>query len=224
MHRVSSGRTDEAAVVENDEPVVVETVLSHDSDEVVVEDDATRPRDAIERTVAMIINLALYFFSALALCTMIMIVIYLAQFGALVLVIVSVLASIVCGLGCFLDKAMREDENWKPVRSKIQEMKDLATAAIFQEVRNFKRDWHEHLLLTDGTVENDGDDILRDDNDPNIFVAADPSNKKKRWGKGGKSVVFQFVKPFLKLRTLGRRRRARNDQTKVDDAYTPPIV
>jgi hypothetical protein len=87
-----------------------------------------------------------------------------------------------------------------------------------------KRDWHEHLLLTDGTVENDGDDILRDENDPNVFVAADPSKKKKTRGRGGKSVMFQFVKPFLKLRTLGRRRRARNDQPKADDAYTPPIV
>jgi hypothetical protein len=221
-----------------EEEVLVETVLSHDSDN---DADATpptpRPRDAMERAVTTMINVSLNFFVAVAICAVIMICIFLVNVGgALVLMIVVVLVTVMISLACFLDQVMREDENWKPVRSKIQQFKVFATAAILEEVHNFKRDWNEHLLLTDGTVTNNDDEILHDDNDPSIFVATGADTSKKRMfrrgkgsggGGGGKSVVFQLVKPFLRIRKLGRRRKDKNtanDPENSSEAYVPPMV
>ena len=227
--------------------VVVETVMSHDSDQEHRndknnddddnDDSSKRPRDAMERTVAMIINMALYFFAAIAICAIVMICFFLAQFGGvLVLVIVSVLVTAIISLACFLDQVMREDANWKPMRSKIQQFKAYATAAILDEVYNFKRDWNEHLLLTDGTVRNNDDETLRnnhddDDDDPAVFVATSTDKAKKRMfrarGGGGKSVMFQLVKPFLRIRKLGRRKKDNtkvNDPDRASETYIPPVV
>ncbi|KAI2494110.1 hypothetical protein MHU86_20423 [Fragilaria crotonensis] len=224
--------------------VLVETVLSHDSDDPPDTDPATatpRPRDAMERAVTTMINIALNFFVAVAICAIVMICIFLVKVGgALVLMIVVVLVTVMMSLACFLDQVMKEDENWKPVRSKIQQFKAFATAAILEEVHNFKRDWNEHLLLTDGTVTNNDDAVLRDDDnddEPNVFVATGVDTSKKRMfrrgkagsggGGGGKSVVFQLVKPFLRIRKLGRRKKDKNTSTNPEnasEAYVPPMV
>jgi hypothetical protein len=195
--------------------------------------DENRPRDRIERLVGNIINLALYFFTFLAIGAMIMITIFLVQFGVLVMVVVFTLTIILFGLGYFLDRVMQEDANWRPVQSRIQILKGLATNALFQEVRNFQRDWNAHLLLTDGTCQNNDDEVLQDDNDANNFsrlddVASPTKEIKGNRGKGtGKSVVFQLVKPFLKLRKLRQRNKTKKDtstEIEVTQSYNPPLV
>ena len=202
--------------------VVVETVDSDDDEE----KEEAPPRDAIEENVAMIINLALYFFGILLIGAVVMILLFLSQFGGvLVLVIVSLLVTITASFTCFMTKAMREDKNWKPVQTRISKLKAMATAAIVQEVRHFRTDWYEHLQLTDGTCDNN-DDLPNDDDDPIIDSmlfdeATIPTMKKKR--KGGKSIMFKFVKPFLKLRKLRRRKTASNERTEDVSDYVPPL-
>jgi hypothetical protein len=228
---------------EDDKHIQVETVLSDENmnfssnnatnDQDADRSDESRPRDRIERMVGFIVNLALYFFTFLAIGTMIMIAIFLVQFGVLVMVVVFTLTALLLGLGYFLDRVLQEDANWKPVQSRIQIFKVLATNALFQEVRHFQRDWNAHLLLTDGTLQNNDDDILHDDNDVNTFVRLDdvasPAKRSKgNRGKGsGKSVIFQFVKPILKLRKLGRRNKDKKEactEIEVPQSYNPPMV
>ena len=204
---------------------VVEAVDSDDDEE----KEEAPPRDAIEENVAMIINLALYFFGILLIGAVVMILLLLSQFGGvLVLVIVSLLVTITASFTCFMTKAMWEDKNWKPVQTRISKLKAMATAAIVQEVRHFWTDWYEHLQLTDGTCDNN-DDLLNDD-DSMLFEGTIPNETTKNKRKGSKSIMFKFIKPFLKLGKLRRRKKVSNEQTEDISDYNnvpplpPPIV
>jgi hypothetical protein len=120
------------------------------------------------------------------------------------------------------------EENIAMIISLARKLKAMATAAIVQEVRHFRRDWHEHLQLTDGTCDNNDD--LPNDDDSMLFEGTIPNETTKNKRKGSKSIMFKFIKPFLKLGKLRRRKKVSNEQTEDISDYNnvpplpPPIV
>ena len=198
-------------------------------------DDADIQQDAAERNVSCIVHAALFFFVALAGIAAFLAIILVSQYGFFAIVVISLLLAIVVGIVMFVDKVMREDAKWKPVRNQIRRWKAVATAVVLKEIRDFQSDWNEHLLLTDGRAEYDLYDDDDDDvpnMDLNSATAAASSTKPKK--NRGRSVIFKVIKPFLKVG--GRRRRKRKEKEaaaaadsstgQVDpaDSYIPPVV
>lgn len=213
--------------------VVVETVESEEENSKGGEPDEP-PRDNLERNVAMIVQLALTFFALLFVGAIVMALALVSQFNVIIVAVSGLLITMVIGFGVVMDKAMRHDPDWKPVRSRIRKLNAFATAAIVREVQNFQHDWNQHLMLTDGTVDNPmtEDDILNaNENGTGIHLdsatvnKADKKRKKSATRASGKSVMFQFVKPFLKIRRLRRNKKSKSKTENVaSDNYVPPVV
>lgn len=194
-------------------------------------DDPEIQQDAAERYVACIVHVMLFFFIALAVISAILALILVSQYGFFAVVVISLLMIIVVGIVMFVDKAMKDQAEWKPVRRKIQRWKALATAVVLKEIRDFQLDWNEHLLLTDGSDYNlyeEDDEVPAMDVDTAAAAAAKDAKPKKK--RGGRSAIFKVVKPFLKVG--GRRRRKRKEkeaaaasaQGDPADGYIPPVV
>jgi hypothetical protein len=226
-------------VLEEKEEIVVETVSEDDSSNVKKQEiPQGEVLDPIERRVVFVVHVALTFFCVLVVVAVIMALLMVSQFGTLVFGLVSLLVGIVIAFAYFLDKSMRVDEHWKPLQSRIHQIKVMATEAVLQEVRNFQLDWHEHLLLTDGkgyasdscyyageAVFTDKSDLQNTISQTKTVSTSGVGNEPKR--KGGRSVVFQLVKPILKLRGIRTRRKQQKQderQSSRGTEYMPPIV
>lgn len=221
----SPTKTDSEALLETNQELPAE------DSETFSPNDPEIQQDAAERYVACIVHAMLFFFVALAATAAILAMILVSQYGFFAFVVILFLIGIIVGIIMFVDKAMREQAEWKPVRRKIRRWKALATAVVLKEIRDFQLDWNEHLLLTDGSEYNlyDEDEVPNLDVDNAAAAAKDPKPKKKR---GGRSALFKVVKPFLKVG--GRRRKRRKEKeaatsaaTQADDTaenYVPPVV
>ena len=226
----------------NHEPIVVETVVEGQSDD---EADPLDPEqieiDAMDQRVAFAVHVALAFFVVLAAVAIALAIIVVNQFGAFVLAIIGFLVLGGTLLAYFVDKTMREDRQWKPVRQKIHRWKALTFAVVKQEIRNFQLDWYEHLLLEDGAAYPDDQpeeqtlpqsSTANGNTVPSVTMHKNestqqsfPTKKKKKRRTAGKprSMLFGVVKPFLKLRKLGRRKKGNQHDAGASD-YVPPIV
>lgn len=210
-------------------PQVV-TVTESDSD-----DEADRVRtnddgahDGTDQAVASVVYSILVFFGVLVVVATIMIGVVVHEFGFLALLGVLCILFFLVLLASLLDRVMKEDAKWKPIRRKIHHWQAIATAAVLQEVRDFQLDWHEHLLLTDGSEFNNNNNTTNPDNaaaGTTATTSSTPLPQQKRKRRGGRSVLFKIVKPLLKIRPR-RRRRQRHEQQQATSAepYVPPVL
>lgn len=183
-----------------------EAALKNDN---VTADNETIVIDASNQRVACIVHIALVFFSVLVGVAVVLVFSLVQQFGLLALVLTSVLVMAVLGLACFLDNVMKEDKKWKPLRNKIRHWQSVTKAVLVQEFKQFQLDWNEYLLLTDGKMEYNA-------NEENIESAQKPKRQQR-------SMLFRVMKPLLRIRNLGRRRKDRA-AAKSTTHYDPPIV
>ena len=183
-----------------------EAALKNDN---VTADNETIVIDASNQRVACIVHIALVFFSVLVGVAVVLVFSLVQQFGLLALVLTSVLVMAVVGLACFLDNVMKEDKKWKPLRNKIRHWQSVTKAVLVQEFKQFQLDWNEYLLLTDGKMEYNA-------NEENIESAQKPKRQQR-------SMLFRVMKPLLRIRNLGRRRKDRA-AAKSTTHYDPPIV
>jgi hypothetical protein len=186
-------------------------------------DDEEIQRDAANDRVACVVHLALMFFAFLVVAAVALCSVVVAKFGLIAFGLLGMLVLLFASLVAFVNKVLRDDAKLKPVRRQLQRWQALATAVVLQEVRNFQLDWHEHLLLTDGNVVYENDEVTGDDNDEDIHATF----QKAARGKRGKSIIFRLVvKPFLNIK--GRTRRRKQDQTatnaasEAETAYAAP--
>ena len=183
-----------------------EAALKNDN---VTADNETIVIDASNQRVACIVHIALVFFSVLVGVAVVLVFSLVQQFGLLALVLTSVLVMAVLGLACFLDNVMKEDKKWKPLRNKIRHWQSVTKAVLVQEFKQFQLDWNEYLLLTDGKMEYNA-------NEENIESAQKPKRQQR-------SMLFRVMKPLLRIRNLGRRRKDKA-AAKSTTHYDPPIV
>jgi cation transport ATPase len=163
--------------------------------------------DATNQRVACVIQLALIFFCVLIVVVVVMVFTIVQQYGLLALGFTFVVVMAVAGLAYFLDKVMKEDRKWKPIRRKIQYWQAVTKAVIVKELRDFQLDWNEYLLLTDGKAVYD----VYEEED--IKLAGKPKQKHR-------SALFRMVKPLLRIRNLGRRKKSMPESS----PYMPPVV
>ena len=228
-------------------PQVV-TVTETDSDD---EDQAdTRhsdtATDSASKAAESVVCISLVFFACVVVLAVVLVVMMMKQFRLLGLVMVVCIVLVFVGIGYFLDRVMKENAQWKPIRRKIHRLQVMATTAVLQEMRDFQLDLYQHLLLTDGREYDTVDPVVSGQSQAGGLqsqdgVAAMPQGqgqnrpnkrtKRRRAGgsNGGRSILFKAVKPFLNLRP-GRRRRKKEEQRAAAAAaanqtnYVPPVV
>lgn len=198
-----SNNATDSALAQDSQP---EAALKNDN---VTADNETIVIDASNQRVACIVHIALVFFSVLVGVAVVLVFSLVQQFGLLALVLTSVLVMAVLGLACFLDNVMKEDKKWKPLRNKIRHWQSVTKAVLVQEFKQFQLDWNEYLLLTDGKMEYNA-------NEENIESAQKPKRQQR-------SMLFRVMKPLLRIRNLGRRRKDKA-AAKSTTHYDPPIV
>lgn len=198
-----SNNATDSALAQDSQP---EAALKNDN---VTADNETIVIDASNQRVACIVHIALVFFSVLVGVAVVLVFSLVQQFGLLALVLTSVLVMAVVGLACFLDNVMKEDKKWKPLRNKIRHWQSVTKAVLVQEFKQFQLDWNEYLLLTDGKMEYNA-------NEENIESAQKPKRQQR-------SMLFRVMKPLLRIRNLGRRRKDKA-AAKSTTHYDPPIV
>jgi hypothetical protein len=164
--------------------------------------------DATNQRVACVIQLALTFFCVLIAVVVVMVFTMVQQYGLLALGFTLVVVMAVAGLAYFLDKVIKEDQNWKPIRRKIQYWQGVTKAVIAKEMRDFQLDWNEYLLLTDGKAVYDAYD------EEDINLAGKPTKKHR-------SALFRMVKPLFRIRNLGRRKKKSAPESTT---YMAPVV
>lgn len=185
-------------------------------------DDDEIQKDAATDRVANVVYCALIFFMGLSMVAVLLVLSLIANYGFVALVIVTLLIVAVLGLAWFVHRTLWKEAKLQPVRRKIRRWKALTTAVVLEEVRNFQLEWNEHLLLTNGDYDlydDDNDDEEQDGEDftpDNHHQTASTATPKKKGKKRAKSILFKFVKPFLRR---GGRRRRRN--TKEADNPSP---
>jgi hypothetical protein len=127
-------------------------------------------------------------------------------------------------IGYFVSKIMDKDEVLRPVRRKIRRGHAVATAVVIKEIQDFHLDLNEHLLLTNGTVQEDDmdDRVYEMMNEDGRWNGQSSSSKKTRGRRGGhRSKVFGFlVKPFLKEKN-GKRFRFRKKKKSEEENGVP---
>lgn len=191
-------------------------------------DDAEIQRDAANDRVALLVHIFLALFAFAFMCAVVGSAVLVSQYGFLAFLINVTLVTLVAGSGYFISKALVSDKQLRPIRKKVKRWRAVAEAVVVNELRNFKLDMHEHMLLTTGDGEDyedeeeeDGGDegkqrgetTVREGSNTNTAqtsadaeVATNPkkkkskSAKKKKKGNDGKprSVLFGLVKPFMK--------------------------
>lgn len=163
--------------------------------------------DSLSQRVACLVHAALVFFCLLIGVAVVMVISIVQQYGLLALALTSFLVVAVLGLAFFLDMVMKEDKKWKPIRKKIRHWQAVTKAVLVKEFREFQLDWNEYLLLTNGKAECD----VQNDN---ISSATGKTKTKHR------SNLFLLVKPLLRIRNIGRRKK----HTATVTTYVPPVV
>lgn len=165
--------------------------------------------DASNQRVACVVHVALVFFTVLVGVSVVLVFSLVQQFGLLALVLTSILVMAVVGLAFFLDGVMKEDKKWKPLRKTMRHWQAVTKAVLVQEFKHFQLDWNAYLLLTDGKLENDAN-----------VQNKEPKQKQK---KEQRSILFRLVKPLLRIRNMGRRKK---DKATVKGTahYDPPVM
>jgi len=171
-------------------------------------DDVEIQKDAANELVAMMVHVMLGFFMCLFFGALVVSIVIVGKYGFLTLVLICSLMLIALSLGFFISSLMDKDRMLKPVRRKIRRWHAVATAVVVKEIRDFQLDMNEHLMLTDGSAQDDDYDLMSEDGQM-------PKPLKKR--RGPRSKVFGFlVKPFLKKKD-GRRFKFGKKTKNTDD-------
>mmetsp|Transcript_18321 Transcript_18321/g.27685 ORF Transcript_18321/g.27685 Transcript_18321/m.27685 type:complete len:230 (+) Transcript_18321:22-711(+) len=197
------------------EALMVETVES--------EATAATTNDPLEQKVTCVLQTALMFFAVLLAGTILVIVFALSsQFSFIILSIVFVLLVLLfmgCTLGNLQPNSNSVDDS-NLLQRQHRQWQQMVTQVFVDEVRNFQQDYQEHMLFLtydDTDVERSTNEVVNDNDEPFQNNNEKSKNRKKK-KKGGKSVVFQVVKPFLKL----RRKRKNQAAHQHDEYYVPP--
>ena len=112
-------------------------------------------KDAANIAVMAVVNVALIFFAGLFLCAVAGSILLMGQFGFVTFTIVLCLVAIVVGTGMWVLQVVDQDRKLRPVKRKMERWQAIAKAVVINEIENFKLDWQEHLMLTNG---GEGDD------------------------------------------------------------------
>jgi len=168
-----------------------------------------------DRFAAWVIHAALIFFCFLVIVGVVLSLRVIRNYGFITLVGLLVLLSFVGFLACFVDRTvLAKNPKLRPIRQKIIGVVDAARQMLAEEYHLLKRDWNEHLLLTQGeeqyfsdvgrsTVANNGIDVMT-----GIPPPRNPQGRKR-------SKVFKLVKPLLGLKKKffrGRKQRRQQEQ------------
>mmetsp|Transcript_11309 Transcript_11309/g.21164 ORF Transcript_11309/g.21164 Transcript_11309/m.21164 type:complete len:329 (-) Transcript_11309:209-1195(-) len=182
-------------------------------------DDEEIQRDAANEIVALVVHIAIGFFMILFFGSLIVSVFIVSKYGFMTFILIMLLMTMALTIGYFVSKIMDKDEVLRPVRRKIQRWHAVATAVVIKEIQDFHLDLNEHLLLTNGSVqEEDVDDRVYEMMDEDGRWNGQGSTSRRARGRRGghRSKVFGFlVKPFLKEKN-GKKFRFRK-QKKTED-------
>ena len=206
-------------------------------------------RDAANIAVMAMVNIALIFFAGLFVCAVAGSILLMGHFGFVTFTIILCLVAIVIGTVLWVIQIVDHDRKLKPVKRKMKRWQAIAKAVVVNEIENFKLDWQEHLMLTNGGDGDDYDDYqeMDDDGENNVEGAlgaisasagAVPGSVEKnttsssstRGSDRPRSVIFGLVvHPFLKgkkkMRRLGRKKKKKNENIAgVTSNYVAPAA
>jgi hypothetical protein len=168
-----------------------------------------RMEEESERFVAWAIHLVLGFFCGIVLLSSVMTFIVIENYGLVAMLGVVLVLCFTIFLFWFVDHTiLSKDTKLRPIRQKIMHVVSVAKQAIAEEINLFKRDWNEHFLLTNGSVDDE-------ESCPSVPETSAPARKKRR------SVIFRALKTPLQMgrRIFRGRKKATTDQ---EPKYHPP--
>jgi hypothetical protein len=182
-----------------------------------------------EARVALVIQCAFFFF-----CAMIVLAIFLAILNAvfsnhvywvIIAVCLTLLVTLVLGLGCFLYQVLQEDDAPSVNQKHMPKWYRTLRKIVRDELSDFREDWlamcNNMYLLEDGAV----GPLSRRDNDlepmsSNPSASNNAPNKPKK--RLGKSKLFKLVaKPAALLASFRRKRRGKRRERKGQAADEP---
>lgn len=172
--------------------------------------DSDIRRDAATQNVSIMVHMALTFFAALLIISLIMLVVLVGQFGLVALLTITVLGFFFLGMAWLVNSILKEDTELKPARRKIKRWRALGVAVVLQEIRNFQLDWHEGLMLTDGT---EYQEYLERDHQAGASAMENTTPKIQESytyadSNRSRSMVFGLiVQPFLKVKGFRKKRK-----------------
>lgn len=164
-----------------------------------------------ERFAAWAIHIVLGVFCGLVILAVVMTFFIVQNYGLVAMMGVSLVLCFMVFLAYFVDQTiLSQDTKLRPIRQKIIHVVEVAKKAVVEEFNLFKRDWNEHFLLTNGSMEDE-----EKANAKSAPRAGQPAMKKKR------SVVFRAIKSSFRL---GRKvfRGQKRGSTGQEPKYHPP--
>ena len=181
-------------------------------------DDEEIQKDAANELVALVVHIALGFFMLLFFGSLMAAILIVGAYGFMTFVLIISLMLMALSIGYFVSIMLDKDRVLKPVRRKIRRWHAVATAVVVQEIRDFQLDLREHLLLTNGDADEQGEGGVYNRMNDNGQVGGSASAGIRTKRKGSRSKVFgMLVKPFLKKKKghkfrFGRKKKNENEE------------
>lgn len=179
---------------DDDSPTSTDYTRAHDEHEI---------RHQIAPKIALVVHLALAFFTILFALTIIGCVIIVEQFGFIIFLAIVLLCSIFLGTIYFVGHLLLEDEKLKRARHTVRQWHEVAKAVVVEEMRLFKSDFQEQFLLMDVAV-----DPAAYDNYANSYTHEGSDDVGTRQRRKKRSVVFgMLLVPFGGIRERRKKKK-----------------
>jgi hypothetical protein len=222
MKRIAStGTTKESTMHTTKSGVTMVSRTLHTSNVDVKKTYQQMEEEETDRVAAWAIHVVLGIFCGLILVSVLLTFFVIRKYGMVAMFGLLMLACFAIFLIWYVDSLiLSQDARFKPMRNKIVRAVEVAKQVCVDEFNLFKRDWHEHFLLTNGPCvdEEGGDDM---EALPDATYQRPPTNKRR-------SVVFRLIKPVFRLpRKIfrGRKGRSKKGKSKAQEmTYDPPAA